>query len=1141
MSVATTFAAVMNPQSLRFGAPPIEPLESRIAPALIFVGDPAGDDTEYTDPQFVNTATGVASNDPISLVLGGNADVYYLKLTPGDQVAIFGGEAGGTGYTNYITGPSQTGLKGTVIAVFLDANHDTEVEPGELMGLSLGNNVRIQVSGSVFGDVVANYNDAAGTLGAAGDAKDLLHNSISFFGASTVTGNIIAGGSIQGVNVTSSVNQILTGTAAHNLTYDLNGSAEDGGDMLNVVAVAGKSGPAISKITVGDVTKIQTGGGGAGAAGGKISKVTLISDTDGWVIQGGDGGAGGAGHPKGGNGGAVSQIFANGLDVNTTDSTANDVVQILGGKGGDGPVGGKGGTVKGVSIGYESGAKGGVQRSINSISDSVLVAGGVGGIGRVGGAGGGLTDVKVFASPTLSGNDLVLRAGAGGDSNLSGGKAGAGGSVNSFDVRNPGTSAEAQQSRMFVDAGDGGLTAGVSSAGAAGGSTQNGVFVGFSIGVTGGNGSQGTNGGSGGKVKGILAQDGFFGVRPKNVAIDAGGGGIGTAGKGGKGGVIDGVTVQNPELSQFDINQTVGAGDGADSQRGPGGSGGGVFNITVNDVDTLTASEVVLRISAGDGGKGGVGTGSNGGKGGGIGGKNVLSGINASLLANGGSGGAATNAGSGGAGGGVTNISFVATGDVSGAPVTATISGGTGGNGMLSGKGGLGGSLSTLNVITDGNVALQAGPGGTGGATGGVGRGGNITNAATISAEGSTTVTAGSAGADGGKAGSGGALTQINVQAFTNIEIRSGNGSKGGGGGSIKEIGVSNVTQLAGPNAGLLIIAGNGSANGTTAGAGGSITGVDGFIATAGSTLIQAGEGGPGTSKAGAGGSISTITLRGGGGPTAIVNIEAGNAGDATAAKVGAKGGAVSDVGIGLDPFVTPLPGDPIDPFAVQAGTLIRHIAAGEGGDAGTGKGGVGGTVQEVRAYYDIGAMSGEVFGYATMGGIFAGAGGAGATEGASGSVLNVSADSIAAILAGRLMNGEVIQHRNLAASVEGLVLNSSTPSIVNGNGTYTNYDTASLVGAIRDPLAAGVAYPAPSPHANTFDPGEYVDEGSGSFGIGDSTNAQTDGFVAALKFATSAKFLTSVRPEALLTVDVTTGSIVFIDLNNTNGQKFIL
>src|SRR4030095_16502094 len=534
MSVAATFAAVMNPQSLRSGAPSIEPLESRIAPALIFVGNTTQDDTEYTDPQFVNTQAGATANDPISLVLGSNPDLYYLKLTSGDQVAIFGGSGGGAGYTNYITGPSGTGLKGNVVAVFLDANHDHEVQSGELMGLSLGNNVKVQVSGTVFGDVVANFNDATGSIGGAaeppGTAKDLLHNSIAFFGASTITGNIVAGGSIQGVNVPSSVNQILTGSAAHNLTFDFNGAAEHGGDTVTVVPLAGKVGPGISKVTVGDVTKIQAGGGGAGATGGSVSKITLVSDTTGWVIQGGDGGIAGPGRPKGGNGGGVSSVFANGLDATTTDATANDVIQILGGNGGDGAIGGKGGPVKNVSIGFEAGPGGGIQRSINSVADSVLVSGGAGGTGRIGGGGGGLTNIDVFASPTLAGNDLVLRGGAGGVSDTSGGKAGAGGSVIDFAVRNPGVSAEAQQSRMFVDAGDGGLTTGVSSAGGNGGLTQKGVLVGFSIGVTGGNGSQGTKGGVGGSVRSIVAQDGFFGVRPKNVAIDAGGGGIGTAG-----------------------------------------------------------------------------------------------------------------------------------------------------------------------------------------------------------------------------------------------------------------------------------------------------------------------------------------------------------------------------------------------------------------------------------------------------------------------------------------------------------------------------------------------------------------------------------------------------------------------------------
>jgi hypothetical protein len=131
--------------------------------------------------------------------------------------------------------------------------------------------------------------------------------------------------------------------------------------------------------------------------------------------------------------------------------------------------------------------------------------------------------------------------------------------------------------------------------------------------------------------------------------------------------------------------------------------------------------------------------------------------------------------------------------------------------------------------------------------------------------------------------------------------------------------------------------------------------------------------------------------------------------------------------------------------------------------------------------------------------------------------VLSISADSIAAILAGKLQNGDTIQQKNLATTVDGIVLNSTVKSQVNPAGSYQNYDTANVLGAILDPSAPG---------ANVFGPGKFVDnvhavdlQGRPTFSIGDATNASTDGFVAAVKFGSDILNPSNVYPEALLTL----------------------
>ncbi|HEX5175462.1 MAG TPA: hypothetical protein VFV83_00455, partial [Chthoniobacteraceae bacterium] len=197
---------------------------------------------------------------------------------------------------------------------------------------------------------------------------------------------------------------------------------------------------------------------------------------------------------------------------------------------------------------------------------------------------------------------------------------------------------------------------------------------------------------------------------------------------------------------------------------------------------------------------------------------------------------------------------------------------------------------------------------------------------------------------------------------------------------------------------------------------------------------------------------------------------------------------------------------------------------------------------------------------FSTMGGLFVGAGGLntstshspatlGARDGHAGSVLDLTANAIAAIVAGRPEIGAVITIQNMATKVDQVILNGLENSTrVDPNGAFVNFDTANLIGGVKDPSAAGVPYddgdpqtpPVLHPHANTFDETadplttEFVDnDNNDTFSLGDATTENTDGFIAAISYINN---LTNVRPEAVLTI--VNGVPTFIDLNNTNGQQ---
>ncbi len=371
---------------------------------------------------------------------------------------------------------------------------------------------------------------------------------------------------------------------------------------------------------------------------------------------------------------------------------------------------------------------------------------------------------------------------------------------------------------------------------------------------------------------------------------------------------------------------------------------------------------------------------------------------------------------------------------------------GYGGAGTLTGAGGAGGTITSSNAEVPGTVSMTAGAGGGGGIKAAAGTGGGLHGDGAFSTFGAGLLMAGDAGTAGAKPGAGGSVTGANIQALTNVELIGGNGFAGGAGGSVTSSGFSGVlNEGAGfnpPSGNITVQAGIGGSTGTgNGGAGGSITGMTGFISSGdegGAVVTQfvAGAGGGGEAHGGAGGSVSGIRFFGGGGPNVTFFINGGDAGNAATGKTGATGGSVTDIGGGT--FVS----GTADPnFSINTATDFHHISAGDGGDA-VKTGGVGGSVNDVFVNAAIGLRYGALFGFdidgidgATVtgaGGISAGAGGTGATQGQAGNVTNISADAIASIVAGHLHVGSPLLETNLAKNVSGIILNGSTaPTLV--------------------------------------------------------------------------------------------------------------
>jgi hypothetical protein len=1131
----------------------LESLESRIAPAVIVVGPTAYGGQEYTsagtpfkDASSVPVDTGHGSFS--GFVDGSN---YYLKLKAGDTLVM----ASSGGQNNFITVSA-----GTVDAFFVDTNHTGIPTASELTGLSLSAGSKLVVSGSVNGDIIANLNAATGQI----EVNNLISNkqSIASLTVNNVAGSIIAGGGISKLSV-GTVTDIASGISA-DTAYSFGGSPTVGAATLTsfssnpaqgngFLPAAKLAGASLSNISVNSAAEIIAGGGGAGAAGGSISNVTVISDSTGIVIQGGLGGAGSGTVSNGGAGGQVSQVVMYGIP----DTTDNSVVDILGGIGGNAlggsnGAGGNGGLVSKVWVGYQpaSPTSKTLVPSQNWLHDDVTVHGGNGGEGVTAGNGGAVNNTTLLtATPLLLSHDIQVLGGNGGAVFSNGKKAGAGGSVTTFNIQDlVDTASSAGISTVLVEGGDASSTINLTSltcAGAAGGSVTNaasatGALAGESFDFVGGNGSAGTQtGGNGGSISNIgFAYGGSSSDELlQSLSITTGTGGYSTTGNGGAGGNLSGLFA--PDTSLVTLPLTIGDGGASGSAilgaGAIGGKGGSISSVSIGADDALDTSFATLIPTAGNGG--------DGYKGGGAGGSiqnfsyfipstNIFA--QASCDATAGNGGTVLGAsGNGGAGGSLSGISLstqvpdiLTNGFFDNQFVT--LNAGNGGDAAGTGTAGAGGSITKSNTQTIDDVNFYAGNGGDAGTKGRVGAGGSIGSSTAAlgifadSADGSIGYFAGSAGsatgATVGKGAAGGSVINAVASAEGNITFTAGDGSFGGNGGNISQIAFYGATgNTALPYGNTSVIAGNGGdaiSSTTASGAGGSVTNAAGY--TSGdpynTAAFQAGNGGSG-GKGGVGGSFTGLTIYGG---DVNFGVVAGNGGSGTSS--GGVGGSVSNLAVQSNLS------NPFDGVTTGTNATIYAIAAGSGGSVTTGKGAAGGSVTNINVAGDIGVMTGVDYGFATdgsaMGGIFAGVGGTGSTgSGLNGNVTKITAEAISAIVAGTGSSPSLVN------KVDGVYLSGNTAPTVDATGAFTNFPTPTETTTTGTPPSANVVGgKAGDPTAAGADDFQLVGgssltpSGSGSSAWTLGTTDPIDGLVAALTMTANRNF----TPLAFLTTDTT-------------------
>lgn len=1096
----------------------VECLEPRIAPAvLIKVGAPTDTDpanTTYLEGDFFNAAD--ANPYGTQSLFAGSTNHYALPLSAGDKVFMWP-------EWNEKAKPDKSYLsveKGSLLAFFQDRNRDGRVEAEELTGLSLSSGAAVKVAGSIDGDVVVNFDFKSRLLTPGSLIPDGTIVSLNVQG--DILGRVVSGGSMAKISISGTAEQLTTSSdGTYTYSWGGTGSAFGSSLLAAYTPAAGKAGGSLQSIQLGAVDEVVAGVGGSQGKGGSILGLSVLADSNGFLVAAGRGGDG----AKAGPGGSVSGIIVSGTgDADPTVPVYGDI-RIVAGAGGASLTGsgGAGGGLSRIDIGFQLEGKK-IIKSPEALNDYVSLAAGAGGQGAAaGGAGGTVSGIQVFSAAPQSAliDEIEILGGAGGNASLPTGKAGAGGGVSSLMVQNLNASDALDPSlrdTVAVRGGSAGLSTGP---GAPGGSLTGLSILGDQVVLQAGSGSSGSSGGAGGSVAKVQLSY-QPGDRVDLLSIRAGQGGTATTGAGGTGGQVTGVEAL---YLDFDTpgNEVVG-GQGGTSLSGAGGKGGSLDRVSIFE-PAAGAGNGLLSFTAGAGGSGGK----SGGAGGDLNAITYLGFATLPSLA----AGAGGDGPVAGAGGRLQNssVKIFDVSNLTGSGILQAASGAGGAGTGPQGKGGAGGLVSSVTLIAATtpaltnpglSVLLTAGDGGPGAS---VGNGGAVDRATVSASTGSASLVAGQASPSPGasKPGQGGFLKTVSVSAFLDISLQAGDGHAGGHGGSISNAAWYGMNADFQPDpatapAGTVTVAGGqGSVGPAGAGAGGSLLNLAGQAGDGLFTRLSAGDGNGGVagSKAAPGGAVSGLSIYGGDGR---VEVTAGHGGSLLPGSKGTAGD-----------------GGSISKVATAPGVVLQFLAAGNGGDS-PAKAGRGGSLTEINTFGDIGTRSGAAFGSDGMGGLFAGLGGTGGDaklNGQAGSVTQITAAAISAIVAGRPTTASPADF-GLAHLVDRVFLRGLTPAMADIDplspdfGAFLNFSSANLVG--------GVAGNPAAPGANVFQinvAGVSTPIASNPFPWTLGTTRPLDGFVAALTLGANKNF----RPEAFLTAvpgSVSGTGYALIDERNT-------